>query len=318
MRIITRIALLVLSFLLLLSFVGCSFIDTQQETQQITQQETQHIHQYGAWVTLKDATCTETGQKERLCSCGQKEIQTIPIVEHHYINNVCDMCGKTKASNGLEYTLINSTYTVTGIGSCKDSMIVIPKEYNGKPVTTIGKDAFRGKAINNVVIPGSITSIESGAFSHCDLESVIIPASVIDVGDSVFDFCKKLKNVTFLGKVKNFGKCMFYGCSALEDIILPSGIFIIGESTFESCDSLTSITIPEGVFSIDEFAFAFCKNLSSITLPSTLVFIWDYAFADCYHLHSIQYQGSESQWSHVIIYADHSTILKAKVNYITD
>ena len=41
-------------------------------------------------------------------------------------------------SEGLEMTLEGDAYSVTGIGTCTDSQIVIPKAYNGKPVVSIG------------------------------------------------------------------------------------------------------------------------------------------------------------------------------------
>ena len=36
-----------------------------------------HTHAYGAWTTLKKATCTADGQEERTCSCGAKETHTL-------------------------------------------------------------------------------------------------------------------------------------------------------------------------------------------------------------------------------------------------
>ena len=46
------------------------------------------------------------------------------------------------ASEGLEFVLYDNAYTVAGIGSCTDTDVVIPSEYNGLPVTSIGSAAF--------------------------------------------------------------------------------------------------------------------------------------------------------------------------------
>lgn len=53
--------------------------------------------------------------------------------------------GANSTSKGLEFTADgeNKTYTVSGIGQCKDKDVVIPATYDGKPVTAIGEDAFR-------------------------------------------------------------------------------------------------------------------------------------------------------------------------------
>lgn len=64
-----------------------------------------HEHEYGSWVTVKNATCTSTGLKERTCSCGEKETQTIEMVAHNWRAATCDSpktcanCGKTEGSS---------------------------------------------------------------------------------------------------------------------------------------------------------------------------------------------------------------------------
>ena len=44
--------------------------------------EPPHTHSFGAWSTVKAESCTEEGTKERVCSCGQKETETIAKAEH--------------------------------------------------------------------------------------------------------------------------------------------------------------------------------------------------------------------------------------------
>ena len=36
-----------------------------------------HTHAFGEWVTLRNATCTVAGERERSCSCGEKQTQPI-------------------------------------------------------------------------------------------------------------------------------------------------------------------------------------------------------------------------------------------------
>jgi|GEM_PF-5993536 len=43
-----------------------------------------HKHSYGEWTTTKEPTCTEKGQKERTCECGEKQTQDIATVDHTY------------------------------------------------------------------------------------------------------------------------------------------------------------------------------------------------------------------------------------------
>lgn len=43
-----------------------------------------HKHSYGEWKETKPATCTEKGEKERTCECGEKQTQDIPMTDHKY------------------------------------------------------------------------------------------------------------------------------------------------------------------------------------------------------------------------------------------
>ncbi len=76
-----------------------------------------------------------------------------------------------KFSEGLGYKLSEDEtyYTVSGRGSCKDTNIIIPEEYNGLPVAGIGARAFYGvQGLTSVTIPNSVTSIGYSAFFACN------------------------------------------------------------------------------------------------------------------------------------------------------
>lgn len=54
-------------------------------------------HEYGNWTTVKKATCTEDGEKERKCSeCGYTETKEIKAPGHDYVDGVCTECSKPK------------------------------------------------------------------------------------------------------------------------------------------------------------------------------------------------------------------------------
>lgn len=60
--------------------------------------------------------------------------------EHDFSNGDC-ICGykpKYNYTEGLEYKLVSDSYSVKGLGTATDKDIVIPSEYDGKPVTAIG------------------------------------------------------------------------------------------------------------------------------------------------------------------------------------
>ncbi len=102
--------------------------------------------------------------------------EEISKLGHLLENNLCKNCG-IKISEGLLYTLSEDEtyYIVSGIGTCTDTDICIPSEYNGLPVKEIGDDAFKDcSSLTSITIPGTVTSIDKGAFVGCSsLTSVI-------------------------------------------------------------------------------------------------------------------------------------------------
>ena len=69
-----------------------------------------HTCEFGEWEVAKNPTCTQEGIKERFCSCGEKQITTIPATDHTEVVDTpvvatygnagltpgshCDVCGE--------------------------------------------------------------------------------------------------------------------------------------------------------------------------------------------------------------------------------
>mgnify|MGYP002602572873 FL=1 len=103
---------------------------------------------------------------------------------------------------GLEFKLTEdgTGYAVSAGSATGKSRIVIPAEYNGKPVTEIAYNGFVRCSLKNIVIPDSITAIGSNAFEFCtELTEVTIPDSVTNPGWFTFTACRKLTSVTLPG-----------------------------------------------------------------------------------------------------------------------
>ena len=43
-----------------------------------------HVHAFGEWKVVTEATCTENGLKERTCECGEKESEVVEAKGHTY------------------------------------------------------------------------------------------------------------------------------------------------------------------------------------------------------------------------------------------
>ena len=106
----------------------------------------------------------------RYCSCGKKQSESVLSLGHNYENGKCTVCDDTlKPSEGLEFTSNNDgTCYVSGIGTCTDTDIVIPTEYNGMRVTEVGSAAFENySSLTSIKIPNSVTTIGDDAFLYC-------------------------------------------------------------------------------------------------------------------------------------------------------
>ncbi len=186
---------------------------------------------------------------------------------HDFSNGNC-VCGKP-ASMAFVLNDDNESYSVkAGNGIGDETEIIIPAEYNGKPVTSIGKNAFEVcRSLTSVTIPDSVTSIGQSAFNSCSgLTSITIPDSVTSISEYAFSYCSSLTSVTIPDGITSIGQSVFEGCSSLTSVTIPNSVASIGEDAFKGCSGLTSITIPDSVTSIDNSSFSGCSSLESITV----------------------------------------------------
>ncbi len=109
--------LLGLLLLVLLTAVSCKNIiekipflnnnDTENTSPEATTPEATtptHTHTFGDWTITQNATCTEKGQQERTCSCGENETQEINALGHtevadEAVSHTCTTDGLTAGSH---------------------------------------------------------------------------------------------------------------------------------------------------------------------------------------------------------------------------
>ena len=142
-----------------------------------------------------------------------------------------------------------------------DWVCIIPEEYEGIKVTSIGGYAFDGcSGLTDITIPDSVTSIGDRAFWDCSgLTSI-----------TVSDNNKYYKSIDGVLFDKNVQIIIAYPCGKSSNYYtIPDTVTSIGDRAFWACSGLTGITIPDSVTSIGGYAFWDCSRLTSISINQT-------------------------------------------------
>lgn len=297
-------------------------------------------HTYGEWATTTAATCTAEGIQTRVCSvCGATETQKLAAAGHKYVGTVvaptkktqgytvynCSVCGDNYVDNytnatgsvGLAYTTnSDGTLTISGIGTCTDSEIVIySTNADGKSVTAIAANAFAGcTTVKSIELPASITSIGSGAFAGCSaLQSITVDdkntaySSVGGVllnkaGTQIVAYPVGLPNTeyTVASTVTDVLPSAFAGCTKLTQFKLQdaekSGMEVVdgvlykkdseGYSTllvYPAGKDVTSFSLKTKTVTVSDYAFYGVTKLVTVDLTSAtyLATIGNHAFENC-------------------------------------
>lgn len=189
----------------------------------------------------------------------------------------------------FQYDFENKGWTVVNYEGT-DTEVVIPAEYNGKPVTGIGEKAlwsgseYSKGSITSVTLPDSVITIGDRAFMNQPLTSLTLPASLKSVGVEAFARGYSI----YEGETED----------TIEDLILPEGLETIGAGAFGRAE-LTSIVIPDSVKTIgsdesgstDSGFRTFGTSLESVTFGKGLEVIGADVFSDSAMLREADLSG---------------------------
>ena len=267
-----------------------------------------------------DTTCNCCGatrtvgehQYDNACDVDCNECGKTRTVGNHVDDNndiICDICGGVADIN-LTFALNSDgeSYTIADANTNLSGNITIPSTYIGKPITTIGLEAFKGcTSLASITIPNSVTTIGNSAFSGCSsLTGVIFGENgqLTTIGEDAFYSCTRLISITIPDSVTTIGSSAFRGCSSLTSITIPNSVTTIGNSAFSGCSSLTGVIFGENsqLTTIGEDAFYSCTRLISITIPDSVTTIGSSAFRGCSSLTGVIF-GENSQLTTIGEYA---------------
>ena len=127
-----------------------------------------------------------------------------------------DVCGPFVLElEGDSYTIVKFDFSASFNG--------IPSSFNGKPITKIGNDVFKG---------------------YSQMTSLIIPDNITHIGNRAFNSCYNLKSVTIPNSVTSPLNNTFVSCQNLTQVTIGAGVPSI-DGAFDNCRALCSITVSE-------------------------------------------------------------------------
>ena len=209
----------------------------------------------------------------------------------------CALSTITQAQYTLQLSDVDfSDGEITDYTNTTEKNIIIPDNFNDVAVTSIGKNAFYGNQLTEVIIPNSVKSIGSYAFRDNDLTEVSIGNSVLTIGDGAFRD-NRLTHVIIPNSVNSIGEYAFYG-NQLTHVSISNYVISIGKNAFRN-NELTHVSIPNSVTSIGESAFR-NNELTHVSIPNSVTSIGESAFSDNTDLTfnlPTHYQGYSYSWS---------------------
>lgn len=204
-----------------------------------------------------------------------------------------------RADPGLSINQQEVTITKVLYNTDYPTNFAIPSKILGRPVTTIGEEAFAGlERLKRVEMPDSVTTIEDRAFYNCgNLTSFEFSESIEYIGVDAFsntafydDFDDGFLYVgrtlySYKGLMPEGTALVPYGdkdnpeYSDYTNIIeFDDQLETLSPGLFANQPGLESVYLPEGVTSIDREVFANNANLTKVELPEGLLEVKTKAF----------------------------------------
>lgn len=193
------ITLFIIICAMLLLTASCAGNDSEETGVPPSPQQCEHS--WSDWSVHTEASCTEEGREKRTCSlCGAEDFRTVSAIGHDYrtltvaatctedgsVSEVCSRCGDTKLkstikSEGHDYNAINECvkcgakyssqgltfapygdgYALISASSATDEFLIIPDEYEGKPVVSVSENAFTDTYFTGIYFPATVNEIKA-------------------------------------------------------------------------------------------------------------------------------------------------------------
>lgn len=162
--------------------------------------------------------------------------------------------------------------------------ITIPDSYQGKDVSTVGKNAFSGAVLQaaglpkltKVTIGRNVHMIDVDAFADNTLTAVTFSGNWVYIHDEAFKN-NQLADVDLTGVVQIWRAA--FSNNPLSKLALPETVELVGDEAFANCQ-IEQLHLDDKLVSVGTAAFASNTIQGALTIPDSLTSIGDEAFND--------------------------------------
>ena len=146
--------------------------------------------------------------------------------------------------------------------------LTFPKDCENIPDACCYSNGNNVYKLKNITFPDNMKTIGKYAFAGISLEELLLPSALTSVGEFAFYNNKNLENVEMESLI---GSCTFgpsaFASSGVKHVTLSEGVDGISTNMFAQCGSLESIRIPTTAETIHAGAFADCISLHKLVIP---------------------------------------------------
>lgn len=235
-----------------------------------------------------------------LCAllCGCHPITHYPAASNSSFENPIRICGDYVYRLTEDGQALLSNYRGT------ETVLTVPAELDGHPLTVLGRAAFLGdQNLVEVTVPRGVVAIEDACFSECHhLQRVTLPDTLVTMGDSAFNRCEELSQLTLPDSLRHIGELAFFNCAALTELTLPAALETLGARPLDGSGWLAAqtgehavlgrwyvrclsdqaeVTVPADVTFIVGAAFMNNTSVQRVTVPQGVTALGDYCFYGC-------------------------------------
>lgn len=320
-RIYSLVLAVMTGICLLLTLTACNNGDQESDTKVSDTKESdgcEHAWQDGD--VIKEATCTEAGSREQVCTkCNDMRTVELTALGHAFDDawsmnddthfHVCTREGCDEKSDVAEHSVTLGCCDVCDYYdySCFTEGLTI--SYSEQlvnlaiPLNSYYVSAYNGTA-TEVVIPyyyndgvhgkKPVVAIAAAAFQDkSEITDITVPDSVVFIECRSFEdtawFGAQSDGVVYVGKVAYTYKGNMPRNYALE---LKEGTLALSEWAFNSKQNLQSVTLPDSLIRIGRYAFQNCMSLETLTFGNGVETIGGAAFFRCQALTSLNIPAS--------------------------